>query len=82
MQAPAEPSTDENKAKLLRNWKALNDQLRTETDWTALLPLLRYAVENEVREQVVQRLYGRISVLREASERAALGSGVVPVTLR
>lgn len=79
---PAEPSIDSTSIKLLRDWKALNDRLRTETDWTALVPLLRYAVENEVRDQVVQRLYGRISVLREAADRVELSRGYVPTTLR
>lgn len=73
------PSTELEK--LLRDWSALNAHLRTVSSARELLPLLRYAVEEEARGQVLERVYGRFSRLRASEERMALKEGRVPATI-
>jgi hypothetical protein len=79
-QPPVGPSTEPSK--LLKNWSALNAYLRAISSSRELISLLRYAVEEETRGQVVERIYGRYAKLRSDEERKALKDGYVPTTIR
>jgi hypothetical protein len=78
-QPPVGPSTEPRK--LLKNWSALNAYLRTISSSRELISLLRFALEEETRSQVIERIYGRYTKLRSDEERKALKEGYVPFTI-
>jgi hypothetical protein len=71
----------EDEERLLRSWSSLNDYLRRTEQSSYLLSLLRRAVTDKYRAQVIERVYGRYSALREREERAELVAGGIPASL-
>jgi len=57
---------------ILKNWKSVNDYLRTAKDEKRVWTLLQTEQRNKARHQVLFRIYGKASKLRMHRERVMM----------
>jgi hypothetical protein len=67
---------------LLNQWMPLQVWLRKQTASRSLLPLLRLAVKQQARAQVVLRIYSRYNKLRAQEELFNLAKHKLPRSMK